>query len=56
MSQPQNNNNKKDDFVRIDLNDTQKAQVKQATGKEADAIELNAQELEERIAPRIYVG
>jgi hypothetical protein len=51
MSETQKNN-KKNEFVRIDLNETQKAQVKEATGKEADAIELNAQELEERIAPR----
>jgi len=43
---------KNDELVRIDLNDTQKMQVKQATGKDADAIELNAQELEARIAPR----
>ena len=48
MSQPQNN----DEFVRLDLTDTQKAQVKETTGKDADAIELNATELEERIAPR----
>ena len=48
MTQP-----KKDEMIRIDLNNTQKAQVKQATGKDADAIELNAQELEERIAPRM---
>ena len=50
MSQPQKD--KQDDLVRLDLNDTQKAQVKQATGKDAESIELNAQELEERIAPR----
>lgn len=50
MSQPEN---KKDDFVRIELSDAQKAQVKAVTGKDADSIELNAQELEERIAPRI---
>jgi hypothetical protein len=48
MSQP---HDKKDDVIRIDLNDAQKAQVKQATGKDAESIELNAQELEERIAP-----
>jgi hypothetical protein len=50
MSQPQKD--KQDDLVRLDLTDTQKAQVKQATGKDAESIELNAQELEERIAPR----
>jgi hypothetical protein len=50
MSQPQE---KKDELVRIDLNETQKAQVKAVTGKDAESIELNAQELEERIAPRV---
>ena len=49
MSQPAD---KKDDLVRIDLNEQQKAQVKAATGKDAESLELNAQELEERIAPR----
>ena len=37
--------------VRLELTEEQKAQVKAATGKDALAIELNAQELEERIAP-----
>ena len=37
--------------VRIELTDEQKAQVKAATGKDARAIELNAEELEQRIAP-----
>jgi hypothetical protein len=37
--------------VRIELTEEQKAQVKAATGKDARAIELNAEELEERIAP-----
>ena len=50
MSQP---TDKQDEFVRIDLNDAQKAQVKQATGKDAESIELHATELEERIAPRL---
>jgi hypothetical protein len=48
MTQPQSN----DDFVRLDLDQAQKEQVKDATGKDAESIELNAQELEERIAPR----
>lgn len=39
--------------VRLELTDAQKAQVKAATGKDASAIELNVQELEERIAPRM---
>ena len=40
-------------FVRLELTTEQKAQVRQSIGREADAIELNAKELEERIAPRI---
>jgi hypothetical protein len=46
------NNSKKEEIVRLDLNDVQKLQVKAATGKDAESIELNAEELEERIAPR----
>ena len=45
--------NGKLEIIRIDLTDTQKEQVKLAIGKDADSIELNTQELEERIAPRI---
>jgi hypothetical protein len=37
--------------VRLELTEEQKAQVKAATGKDARAIELDAEELEERIAP-----
>lgn len=37
--------------VRIKLTPEQRAQVKNATGKDADSIELSPQELEERIAP-----
>lgn len=36
---------------RIKLTDEQKSQVKRATGKEAEAVELSVEELEERIAP-----
>ena len=43
------------DFVRIDLTQTQKETVKERTGKEADAIELSVTELEERIAPRMVL-
>jgi hypothetical protein len=39
------------DIVRIDLTDEQKDQVKAATEKNAEAIELTVQELEARIAP-----
>ena len=37
--------------VQIKLTPEQREAVKAATGKNADAIELTAQELEERIAP-----
>jgi hypothetical protein len=40
-------------FVRIDLSEAQKAQVKATTGQDGDAIELTVAELEERIAPRL---
>lgn len=39
------------EIVRIDLTDEQKDQVKAATEKNAEAIELTVQELESRIAP-----
>ena len=39
------------EIVRIDLTDEQKDQVKAATEKNAEAIELTVQELEARIAP-----
>jgi len=39
------------DIVRIDLTEKQKEQVKVATEKSAEAIELTVQELESRIAP-----
>jgi hypothetical protein len=38
--------------VRIALTPEQRAQVRDMTGKDADALELSVQELEERIAPR----
>ena len=40
------------DIVRIDLTDEQKDQIKAATEKSVEAIELTVQELEARIAPR----
>ena len=40
-------------FIRLALTNDQKAQVHQSTGVEAEAIELSARELEERIAPRM---
>lgn len=45
-------NKKSSHFIRIDLTDNQKAQVKEATGKDAESLELDAEELEQRIAPR----
>ena len=42
--------NPKDQF-RIKLTPEQKAQVQSATGKDAEAVELSVEELEERIAP-----
>lgn len=38
-------------IVRISLTAEQKEQLKTATGKDAEAIELTVQELEERVAP-----
>jgi uncharacterized small protein (DUF1192 family) len=37
--------------ISFELTEEQKAQVKAATGKDAQAIELSVEELEERIAP-----
>jgi hypothetical protein len=39
--------------VRLDLTEEQKAKVKEATGKKAEAVELTVEELEERIAPKM---
>lgn len=39
------------DSVKIRLTPEQKAQVKNATGKDADSVELGVKELEDRIAP-----
>jgi hypothetical protein len=39
------------DQVRIELTPEQKAMIKNATGKDAAALELSVSELEERIAP-----
>ena len=38
--------------IRIELTPEQKAKVRNATGKDAETLELSAEELEERIAPR----
>jgi hypothetical protein len=47
--------NPKDQF-RIELTAEQKANIRSATGKDADAVELSVEELEERIAPIKLVG
>ncbi len=38
--------------VRINLTDEQKAQIRSQTGKDAEAVELSVEELEDRIAPQ----
>ena len=38
--------------VRIELTEEQKKQIRSATGKDASAIELTVEELEERVSPR----
>jgi uncharacterized small protein (DUF1192 family) len=37
--------------VRTDLTDAKKAELRNKTGKDADAVELSVEELEERVAP-----
>jgi len=39
------------DQVRIELTPEQKAKISAVTGKDAEAVELSVEELEERIAP-----
>ena len=41
------------EIVRINLTPSQKDQIKEHTGKDAESLELKVSELEERIAPRI---
>ena len=45
--------NKDQDLIRIDLTEPQKALVKETTGRDAEALELDVQTLEERIAPKM---
>ena len=52
----QNDKSTEKDIVRIDLTQPQREQVKQATGKDAEAIELGVEELEQRIAPIRWQG
>ncbi len=42
--------------VRIQLTEDQKKQILEATGKDASAIELTVEELEERVSPRTELG
>jgi uncharacterized small protein (DUF1192 family) len=42
---------KSSENLRLTLTPEQKEQVRKATGKEAEAVELSVEELEERIAP-----
>lgn len=37
--------------IRIELTDEQKRQIRSKTGKDAKAIELSSEELEERVSP-----
>ena len=50
-----NQNQNEKSIVRIDLTPDQKAKIKEATDKSAEAIELTVQELEARIAPRVIL-
>lgn len=43
---------KKKEAIRIELTEDQKQIIRNATGKEIDSLELSAEALEERIAPR----
>jgi uncharacterized small protein (DUF1192 family) len=43
------------DSVRIDLTPEQKNAVRNATGKDAEAVELSVEELEARIAPAVIL-
>jgi hypothetical protein len=43
------------DQIRIELTPEQKATVRGATGKDAEAVEFSVEELEERIAPSVTV-
>ena len=47
---------KKNKIVKINLSQAQKEQVKLETGKDAEALEFQVSELEERIAPRMIVS
>jgi hypothetical protein len=42
--------------IRIELTDEQKRKLKEQTGKDAKAVELTAEELEERVSPGKFGG
>jgi len=42
--------------IRITLTPEQREEVRKATGKDATAVELSVEELEERIAPMTNIG
>ena len=46
---------KENETVRLQLTPEQKELIKKQTGKDADAVELSVQELEERIAPTAFL-
>jgi hypothetical protein len=47
---------KENETVRLELTPEQKDLIKKQTGKDADAVELSVQELEERIAPTAFLN
>jgi hypothetical protein len=44
----------KNERIRIQLTEEQRKQIKDAGGKDVEALELTVQELENRIAPLIF--
>ena len=46
----------KDAVVRIELTEQQKRVIREATGKDLDAVEFTAEALEERVAPLVRRG
>ncbi len=47
---------KKNEVVKINLTKDQKDQIKKETGMDAESLELKVNELEERIAPRMFLA
>jgi type VI protein secretion system component Hcp len=44
----------KDQRVRIDLTPAQQEEIKAASGRDIDAVELHVDQLEERVAPSLF--